>query len=98
MAKSGSNGTQKTFFYAHIAIGNHHDFVPGFAHHAAEFVYLVARAERLRTNEQSNRAPGKISDDFPDHKNSRVLLIGNTEENFELGVVLAAETRVVLVC
>ena len=97
IAKRASDCAQKARIDSHIAIGDDHDFMACFAHHAAKFIYLVARAERLRANQQTNRTLGKIHNNFLNYRDGRIAVIGNAEENFEFRVILAAEACVILI-
>ena len=68
-----------------------------FANHAAKLVDFIAGAQRLRTDEQSNRALRKIGDYFFDYRNRGIALITHAKKNFEFRVILIAEARVVFV-
>ena len=82
---------------AHVAVADDYDLVAGLADHAAELVDLVACAARVRANEQADRAPREIGDQFPYDRNRRLLVIGDAEQDFEFGIILAAEAGEVLV-
>ena len=56
IAERRGDGAEESGFDADVAIADEHNFVARFAHHAAELVDLVARAERLGADEQANRA------------------------------------------
>src|ERR1700683_3336413 len=82
---------------ANVAVADDHGVMARFANHAAKLVDFIAGAHWLRTDEQSNRALGKIGDYFFDYRNRGIALITHAKQNFEFRVILIAEARVVFV-
>ena len=67
------------------------------AHHAHHLVHFVARAQLLRADQQANGPLRKILHQLLDDGNGGVLLVGDIEQNFKVGVILPAKAGVVLV-
>src|SRR5580704_3606420 len=95
--KRRHNRAKKTLLYAYIAIADDHDLVPRLANHAAKLVHFVASPDFFRANQQTNRPPGKITDQFLDDRNRRITLVAYAKKNLKLGIILMAEASVVFV-
>ena len=82
---------------ANIPIGEDEDFVPRFAGKARELVDLSIRSQVFRPNKQTNPALRKLGDQSLNQGNCKVRPIIHRKMNFVIGIVLAAETRIVFV-
>ena len=97
IAEGCNHGAQEALLDADVAIADDEEIVARFTGHAAELRDLVACAHGLRADEQANWATGKIANDFFDHGDGGIGIVRHAEEDFELGVILAAEACVVVV-
>src|SRR6202007_3395954 len=79
------------------AVADCENFVLRFAHHAAKLVDLIADAQRLRANQETNPTLRKIARQFCNHRNRGVQLVADAEYYFIIGIILRAKASVVLV-
>src|ERR1700675_3143946 len=68
-----------------------------FLHHAAQLFYFVACADCRRANQKANGALRKITDQFLDDGNCRIVFVRHAKKSFEFRIMLPAKTRVMFV-
>lgn len=89
--EGGGEGAEVVGGDADVAIGADEEVVAGFAGEAGKFIGFIVEAQLFAADEEADGAGGKIADEFFDDGDDGIFGIGDAEEDFVFGVVLAAE-------
>ena len=89
--------SQVVWFHANVAVVNDQHLVARFLHHALEFGHFIVDGLASGANQDANLPVGKIVFQLFEDRHRGIVLIADAENQFILGIVLAAVTGQVLV-
>ncbi len=90
IAQRGNQFAKVARFHAHVGIVEDQVLVLGFTHHQPHFRNLIVDRSVPGAVKQPNLALRKVAHQFLDYGNGRVALVGGAENQFVLGIILAA--------
>ncbi len=97
IGERGSDVPEKIGWNAHVAVADDDHFVLRLADHAGELGDFVIGGVAAGAEEDADASLGKIADEPLDDRERRIVVFIDAEEDFEVGIVLAAEAGEVFV-